>query len=162
MKSRRISATSTQRTRRTMNRTSYAELAKSVLLQPWFLRQRAAFAIRGLVPIDFQLKMRNVFDDYGCLLCGAESQYHSNGMCSPCYSTTLHEVLLSARRHASPISKTRLDLELFRQEKLAKKLLSRFAPQKATSPDQRRIRVVPCNPVHEALAARLEQSRKSS
>jgi hypothetical protein len=53
-----------------------------------------------------------------------------------------------------------LDLELFRQEQLAKKLLGRFAADGATLAKNRRIGIVLNNPVYEALAARLELSRK--
>jgi hypothetical protein len=53
-----------------------------------------------------------------------------------------------------------LDLELFRQEQLAKKLLGRFAVDGATLAKNRRIGIVLHNPVYEALAARLERARK--
>ena len=139
---------------------SHAALAEEVLLQPWFLPQRATLAIHGLVPVDFWKKMRNVFDDYGCLICDAQSNYHSNGMCRSCYTRTREKVLSSARRHAGRGRKLRLDLELFRQEQLAKKLLGRFAADGATLAKNRRIGIVLNNPVYEALAARLELSRK--
>jgi hypothetical protein len=139
---------------------SHAALAEEVLLQPWFLPQRATFAIHGLVPVDFWNKMRNVFDDYGCLICGAETNYHSNGMCRSCYTRTREKVLSSARRHAGRGRKLRLDLELFRQEKLARKLLAHFAVKSAGSRKTRRIEIIPNNPVYEALAAKLELSRK--
>jgi hypothetical protein len=139
---------------------SSAALAEEVLLQPWFLPQRSTLAIHRLVPVDFWKKMRNVFDDYGCLICGAESHYHSNGMCSSCYGRTREKVLSSARRHSGRGRRLRLDLELFRQEKLARKLLARFAVEGATSPKKRRIEIIHNNPVYEALAAKLELSRK--
>jgi hypothetical protein len=53
-----------------------------------------------------------------------------------------------------------LDLELFRQEQLAKKLLSRFAADGAILAKNRRIGTVLSNPVYEALAAKLERARK--
>jgi hypothetical protein len=64
-------------------------------------------------------------------------------------------------RHAARGRRLRLDLELFRQEKLAKKLLSRFAADGATSRKNPRLGIVQNNPVYEALAARLDLSRKS-
>src|SRR5271170_2629928 len=76
------------RRRRKMTTASYAALAEGVLLQPWFLPQRTTLAIHRLVPVDFWKKMRNVFDDYGCIVCGTESNYHSNGMCRSCYRRT--------------------------------------------------------------------------
>ena len=145
--------------RRKTTAASHAALAEKVLLQPWFLPRRVTFAIHGLVPVDFWKKMRNVFDDYGCLICGAGSNYHSNGMCRSCNTRTREKVLSSALRHAGRGRKLRLDLELFRQD-AAKKLLGRFAPDGATFAKNRRIGIVLNNPVYEALAARLEHARK--
>jgi len=148
------------RRRRKMTTASYAALAEGVLLQPWFLPQRTTLAIHSLVPADFWKKMRNVFDDYGCIVCGTESHYHSNGMCRSCYRRTREKVLSSARRHAGRGRRLRLDLELFRQEKLARKLLARFSVKSAGSRKTRRIEIIHNNPVYEALAAKLELSRK--
>jgi hypothetical protein len=139
---------------------SHAELSETVLLQPWFLPQRIAFAMHSLVPVGFWLKMRHVFEDYGCLLCETDTDYHSNGMCGRCYQRTREKVIQSARRHAARGKNARLDLELFRQQNLAKKLLSAFAI-KARSSQTERIRVVQHNPVYEALAARLEHDRRA-
>jgi hypothetical protein len=147
--------------RRDLETMSYAELAESVLLQPWFLPRRNAFAIHSLVPIAFWKKMRNVFEDYGCIICGTESYYHANGMCANCYTRTRKKILLSTRRHAARGRKARLDIELFRQEKLAKTLLSRFANKNTSSTKKARYGLAHCNPVDEALAAKLELARKS-
>jgi hypothetical protein len=140
---------------------SYEKLAESVLLQPWFLPRRVAFAMHRLVPADFWRKMRYVFEDYGCLICGTESGYHSNGMCHRCHDRTRKKVLFSARRHVGRKRKGRLDLELFRQQKLARNLLSHFASPSAISPKPRSVQVAQNNPVYEALSARLEPSRRS-
>lgn len=98
---------------------------------------------------------------YGCLICGTESGYHSNGLCHRCYGRTRKKVLFSTRRHAGRKRKGRLDLELFRQQKLARNLLSRYASQGAISPKPRSVQVAQNNPVYEALAAKLEPSRRS-
>lgn len=139
---------------------SHAAMAERILLQPWFLPRRIAFAIHALVPFDFWRKMKNVFDDYCCLICGTEVDYHSNGMCGLCNSRTRKKILYSARRHAAPERKARLDIELFRQQKLAKKLLLRFAAERAISSKEKHVVVIPGNPVYEALGSRLEMSRK--
>src|SRR5580698_9206124 len=120
-------------------RESYEKLVESVLLQPWFLPRRVSFAIHRLVPKDFWRKMRYVFDDYGCLICGTEAGYHSNGLCHQCYERTRKKVLFSTRRHVGRKRKGRLDLELFRQQKLARNLLPvtrlkpRFHPSREAS-----------------------------
>lgn len=133
-------------------------LAERVLLQPWFLPKRAAVAIHSLVPIAYWLKMRHVFDDYGCLVCGREAPYHSCGMCRLCYARTRKKIFLSVRRHATPEREVRLDLELFRQQRIAQKLLYRFALRRKSPP--KRISAIQNNPVYEALAAKLEISRR--
>jgi hypothetical protein len=78
-----------------------------------------------------------------------------------CYERTRKKVLFSTRRHVGRKRKGRLDLELFRQQKLARNLLSRYASQGAISPKPRSVQVAPNNPVYEALAAKLEPSRRS-
>jgi len=134
---------------------SYSSTAEKVLLQPWFLPQRITFAIHALVPPDFYNKMRYYFDDYGCMICEKESGYHSNGMCHGCYCKTRQRMLLSVKRHLESHPRMRLDLELFHQEKLAKKLLGRFAGRSRGPSRRSRIDVPRLNnPVYDALSAR--------
>jgi|HubBroStandDraft_5_1064220.scaffolds.fasta_scaffold163847_2 hypothetical protein len=156
-------ASSRQRNRERMPK-SQLKLAEDILLQPWFLPKRVACAIRSLVTVDFHNKLRYVFDDYGCLLCGAETEYHSNGMCQPCYTRTNNKILRSLRRRGRQGGHPRLDLELFRQEKIAKKLLSRFvgASQKLRKRPHHGIKQN--NPVYEAFAYRPDtrQTRRSA
>ncbi len=135
---------------------SYSSTPEKVLLRPWFLPKRVTFAIHGLVPPDFWNKMRNFFDDYGCMICGKESEYHSNGMCKGCYEETRRKLLRSVKRRLGHQSNRRLDLELFRQEKIAKKLLGRFC--RVARPSKKHGIDVPrqSNPVYEALCARQE------
>ena len=130
-------------------------MAEKILLQPWFLPQRITLAIHAIVPPDYWNKMRYYFDDYGCIICEKESEYHSNGMCFPCYRKTRQRMLLSVKRHLKSHPRMRLDIDLFRQEKLAKKLLGRFAgrsrgPSRKSRIDVRRLN----NPVYDALSAR--------
>jgi len=131
-------------------------VAHTVPFQPWFLPQRIAFAIHGLVPVHFQKKMRYFFEDYGCMICGTESRYHSNGMCRLCYARTLKRIQLSVRRRSRANPRQRLDLLLFRQEKLARRLLKDFPQKRFVHPKARRIEPERCNPVYEALSARHE------
>lgn len=136
---------------------SYASTVEEVLLQPWFLSPRVAFAIKALVPPEYWNKMRNFFDDYGCMICEAESDYHSNGMCKSCYDKTRKKLVRSVKRRIGPERRRRLDRELFRQEKLAKKLLGRFSPSRRQAsrkhPSELAIRH---NPVYEVLGPRFE------
>jgi hypothetical protein len=132
----------------------YSSTAAKVLLQPWFLPQRVAFAIHGLVPADYWRKWRNFFDDYGCVICGSESRYHSNGMCIICFNRTRKKLARSVKRRLKAEPKRPLALELFRQEKLAEKLLQRFCRHGQASSQRPGIYVVRrTNPVYEALSA---------
>lgn len=127
----------------------------AVLFQPWFLPSRVAFAIHRLVPPDFYNKMRYVFDDYGCMICGRRSDYHSNGMCRLCSSRVRSKIVKSALRHSKAKSNRRLDLILFRQQRLATELLARFVPAKRGGANKRSHELPKRNnPVYEALCAR--------
>ena len=137
-------------------------LSETVLFQPWFLPQHTAFAIHGLVPKHFWNKMRYFFDDYGCMICGSESRYHSNGMCRICYARIRKKMMLSVKRRLRSDPHYRLDLVLFRQAKLAKKLLAGFSHGRNRHAKARRIEVERSNPVYEALSPRLEESASAT
>lgn len=142
---------------RASEKPSHAPIAEEVLLQPWFLPARVASAIHSVIPPDFRDKMRHFFDDYGCIICERECAYHSNGMCARCYTRTRQRLLASVKRHAWRGKRSRLDLELFRQERLAKKLLARFSVQ--TPPVPKNAGFQPINrdnPVYAAFAAHCE------
>jgi hypothetical protein len=128
-----------------------------VLFQPWFLPQRIALAIHEIIPVEFWLKMRHFFDDYGCMICGSEHGYHSNGMCHRCNRVIRSKLLQSVKRHFAKQPRRRLDLELFRQEKLARRLLRGFTTRHR-KPSRRRPfeMVLPHNPIYEMFAARPE------
>jgi hypothetical protein len=137
-------------------RNSDSSVEETVLFQPWFVPQHIAYAIHGLVPPLFWRKMRYFFDDYGCLICGVESGYHSNGMCGVCYPRIRKKMMLSVKRRSRSNPRQRLDLVLFRQEKLAGKLLGRFSRGRRRGRGARRTEPERCNPVYEALSARFE------
>jgi len=125
-----------------------------VLLQPWFLPKRIADAIRGMVPGGFYKKMRYYFDDYGCMICGQESVHHSNGMCLHCHMKVLSRVKKSAKRHACRKPDKRLDLVIFRQQKLARNLLKGLARKKKVPAEKLTLQMFrPSNPVYEAFSA---------
>ena len=137
---------------------SHARVVNEVLLQPWFLPQKAAFAILGLVPIDFRKKMGYYFEDYGCMICKVESGHHSNGMCVRCCQLVRQRLAHSVARRSESGRRPRLDLAMFRQERIAKKLLTKFS-ERAHTP-RRRSAELPAkyNPVYAALAARSKSS----
>jgi hypothetical protein len=141
------------------SRIVYSSPIDAVLLQPWFLPKKIADAIRGMIPESFHRKMRFYFEDYGCMLCGRESLHHSNGMCHPCYQKVLSRMKKSIKRRIREESGQRLDLVLFRQQKLAKKLLKGFAPGNTVPSGRLTLQIYrPVNPVYEAFSAHCEQS----
>jgi hypothetical protein len=126
-------------------------VADKVLFEPWFLPARVGFAILAIVPPDFRRKMRYFFEDYGCMICKKGAKHHSNGMCRPCRQNIQNKLEKSIKRRLRSKSNQRLDLELFRQEKLAKTLLGRFSPARDR---KRRVDLQRShNPVYEALCA---------
>jgi hypothetical protein len=137
---------------------SHARVVNEVLLQPWFLPQKAAFAILGLVPTDFRKKLGYYFEDYGCMICKVESDYHSNGMCVRCCQLVRKRLAQSVARRSKSGRRPRLDLAMFRQERIAKQLLIKFSMR--AHPSQRHSIELPLkyNPVYEALANRSKQS----
>lgn len=136
-------------------RSSYSMTVDRVLLQPWFLPNRVMYAIYALIPPDYWKKMRYFFDDYGCIICGKEHDYHANGMCRSCFNRTRKKIAQSVKRRLQAEPKRRLDLILLSQHKLAKKLLGRFSDG---TPSRRRPTDIPRqhNPVDEALSNRPE------
>ena len=163
MKARKKQIESAHRFRETSGLKSYPDLVAKILLQPWFLPKKIAFAIHAMVPVDYYNKMRYVFEDYGCLICRTESNYHSNGLCLKCRSRTDKKILFSLRRRGRQGGAPRLDLALFRQQKLAQKLLSRFVAEGQNAPRRPHHGIAQNNPVYEALAYRLDHgARKKS
>jgi hypothetical protein len=60
-------------------------LLDNIFLQPWFLPQHAALAVKRILPPEHRHKMRFYFDDYGCLKCGERNvTYGSNALCKTC------------------------------------------------------------------------------
>ncbi len=100
--------------------------------------------------------MRYFFEDYGCMICKKETKHHSNGMCRLCRDDVRRKLAKSIKRRLRSNPNQRLDLILFRQEKLAKKLLGRFCSPKVLSKERKIILQPIHNPVYEALCARLE------
>lgn len=124
-----------------------------LLLQPWFLGIRVASAIHALVPLQYWQKMRDFFDDYGCMICSSEQNYGSNGMCQYCYNEIVMKLGRSARRRMKSKAEQRFERSLLRQSRLAKKLLGRFSSKHRADSERRRPGKIDVrNPVYEALS----------
>ena len=125
-----------------------------LLLQPWFLSKRVQLAIRSLVPPDYHRKMRDFFDDYGCMICGSEEDYEANGMCVRCNQNVRYMLASSARRRLKSTLARRIDMGLLRQARLAKKLLQKTTPMgRAALRRSRACAIRPSNPVDEMLGS---------
>lgn len=161
MKSRRNKSASILRQCPKRSTKSHAALVEKILLQPWFLPKKVAVAIHAIVPVDYRRKMRYLFEDFGCLVCASESGYYSNGMCMKCFKRTRKRILSSLRRRGRQGRDPRFDLILFRQQRLAKKLLSRFVEEGQRSPRTPHHGVRHINPVDEVFAAKAEMAHKA-
>lgn len=129
------------------------------LFQPWFLPKHITYKLHGLIPPEYWNKMRYYFEDWGCIICGSDDRYHSNGMCVRCFVRTSGRLKQSMRRHSKSSPNQRLDLEMFRQQRLAKKLLSKFRGFSSAHPGRRMIHPYrPCNPVYELFVRHREPS----
>jgi hypothetical protein len=96
-----------------------------VPLQPWFLPKKTAYAILRLLPTGYRQRMRKFYDDYGCLICGEQSNpYKSNGMCEVCAQTVRLKLKRSANRHFKKSNQGRFAIGLVRRANKARKLLS--------------------------------------
>lgn len=138
-------------------RKSQLEVANELLLQPWFLPRDVAYAINDMITPDYRNKMRYFFEDHGCMICRNETNYRSNGMCHSCFRKIQQKILASVRRHVAAKKGRRLDLQLFNQEKLAKKLLARYVPARPEVPRGLNVRMPGrSNPVYEALCTRFD------
>jgi hypothetical protein len=133
----------------------HSKIANKILFQPWFLPARITFAIHGLIPPDFWRKWRYLFDDYGCIVCGERSQYFANGMCHVCHSRVKTRLVASLARRKKSHPHKRLDIELLRQQHLARKLLAEFPCVRKSLPLPPR--VTRHNPVYEILATRVNR-----
>ena len=93
-----------------------------------------------------------MFDDYGCIVCAATTEYQSNGMCRNCAVKITKRIKRSLRRR-SKMAKTHWSLPEFRRRKLAKRLLANFVPEKQSSQIPPSLDVDrPYNPIYAALA----------
>ena len=141
--------------RRARNRVKGSDVLTSeeFLLQPWFLPRRIELAIRALIPSDYRGRLRNYFDDYGCMLCSGRLDYGTNGMCGRCSRNVRRRLWKSLKRHLKPKSERHFDLGLVRHANLAQKLLRGFAPtHRASSEQHRRDTARSQNPVYEAFS----------
>jgi hypothetical protein len=102
---------------------SYDEL----MLQPWFLTARVQRRITGLVPPSYRQKMRDFYDDYGCMICGgSDGNHYANGMCIVCNGSVRRRLLSSATRRLSATVPRRVDMKLVSKARLARRMLMEF------------------------------------
>jgi len=115
-----------------LNRRSPARKAPGLacdelMLQPWFLTSRVQRRITGLVPPSYRQKMRDFYDDYGCMICGgSDGNHYANGMCIVCNGSVRRRLSASAMRRLSATVPRRLDMKLVSKAKLATRMLTEF------------------------------------
>jgi hypothetical protein len=124
------------------------------LLLPWFLTVRSMLAIRANVPKHYQKRMRNYFDDYGCLRCGlSRSRHRGNGLCLRCGEMILARLKRSYERRAHP-RKSYYAKNLLAKTNEARALLKDLLHEKGLGSLQKRIRATSSqNPALEVCSA---------
>jgi hypothetical protein len=104
------------------------ELLDATFLQPWFLPQSTALAIRRLLPPEHRHRMRFYFDDYGCLKCGKTNvTYGSNGLCKLCMQQVKLRLFFAVKRRwtaASPDNLPRTFKRVADAQRLLKDLVA--------------------------------------
>ena len=106
------------------------DILSDVFLQPWFLSQQTAFAIRNLLPAEHRHKMRFYFDDYGCLKCGKTNvRYGSNAMCKPCVQQVKLKMLFAVKRRWQNRSPAADPPRTFQRVAEARRLLADLIPK---------------------------------
>jgi hypothetical protein len=114
------------------------ELLDEIFLQPWFLPQSTAFAIRRILPPEHRHRMRFYFDDYGCLKCGkANVPYGSNGLCKLCMQQVKLRLFFAIKRRwtaASPENLPRTFKRIADAQRLLKDLVDSRSRKKTTGP----------------------------
>lgn len=97
---------------------------QDLLLQPWYLPRRAAFTILKVLPPHYQKRMRDFFDDYGCMRCDRRNvAYRSNGFCDECAMLIYRRMTASANRRLKDRPRNTYGAEFVNRAKEAKKLL---------------------------------------
>jgi hypothetical protein len=118
-------------------RNSETLLLDDVFLQPWFLPQKTAFAIRNMLPPEHRHKMRFYFDDHGCLKCEkTKVRYGSNGLCKPCAQHVKLKLFWSVKRRwtaASPLNQPRTFKRIADAQAMLKDLVGIPKRQKRTT-----------------------------
>jgi len=121
-----------------------SKLSDDVLLQPWFLPKKTAFAILRLLPPGYRQRMLSYFADYGCLRCNHRNVlYGSNGLCERCKITIQWRLVRCVRRRLNgrvqppPASEPNKDMVRMEQ---ARDLLRDLATNKLKGPASYRMR----------------------
>jgi ribosomal protein S14 len=104
---------------------SLKAVPSELLLEPWFLPFKATRVILSSLPPNYRRRLRDVFDDYGCLRCGrSDVVYASNGMCRQCLMLVVHRLRTCAMRRSKERTARRYGKEFMAKATQARKLLS--------------------------------------
>lgn len=110
------------------------KLLDDIFLQPWFLPQQTAFAIKRILPPEHRHKMRFYFDDYGCLKCGkTDVPYGSNALCKLCMQQVKLRLFFAIKRRWTAASPENIP-RTFQRMADAQRLLADLIPEKRRSP----------------------------
>jgi len=101
---------------------------EDLLLQPWFLSRDTARKMRSLLPFHFRERLRDMFEEYGCLRCDRKNRpYRSNGMCGKCMMTVFHRLRTAANHRSKQRQAERFGKDFVLKEQAAQRLLREFS-----------------------------------
>jgi hypothetical protein len=141
----------------TLSKKSSSLTSDELLLQPWFLSMAVQTKMTALVPPSYRQKMRDFYDDYGCMVCGGHLRYQANGMCCVCNNVVRYKLKLSANRRLKPRMAKRVHVKMLSQAKLAKDLLAKYRSVSVTGTKAHRPHGTLENPVDYAVGQTLRQ-----
>lgn len=102
------------------------------LLQPWFLPKKIRSAITRLLPREYLSRMRWMFEDYGCFICGRKAiPYGGNGFCRTCRYWFRDRMIKSMKKRLGipqEWERPRQKVRFVDRTTLAQELISDLAP----------------------------------
>jgi hypothetical protein len=95
------------------------------------------------MPFYYRKRMRDYFDDYGCMRCGRlDVPYKTNAMCQACQETVSWRLKASAYRRMKERLPTQYGKDFIKKALLARSLLREFSRQMDKNRNHPRVRMV--------------------
>lgn len=123
----------------------------AVVFHPWFLPAKTTYAIYRLLPPGHRFKMRDYFDDHGCLRCDEKGGYCAMGLCDRCYNLLHSRIRACVRKRASVTVPQQYGLKHLKDAQIARRLLKGFPAKMYVTPASGRSAYTINNPAQAAF-----------